>query len=40
MPKFEAKDQTPEAMIQIAETFTYGLGGQDLREHKEEDTDG
>lgn len=37
MPKVEVQDQTPEQMIQIAEMFTAGLGGTDLRE---ENTDG
>ena len=32
MPKFEKQDQTPDQMIQIAEMFTLGLGGSDLRE--------
>lgn len=32
MPKFEKQDQTPDQMIQIAQVFTVGLGGKDLRE--------
>lgn len=31
MPKFE-RQQTQDQMIQIAETITYSLGGQDLRD--------
>jgi hypothetical protein len=32
MPKFEKQDQTPDEMIQVAQMFTVGLGGKDLRE--------
>ena len=32
MPKFEKEDQTLEKMIQVAEMFTLGLGGSDLRD--------
>lgn len=32
MPKFEKGQQTPAQMLQIAEAFTYSLGGQDLRD--------
>ena len=31
MPKFERHNQTTEEMLQIAEMFTAGLGGTDLR---------
>ncbi len=32
MPKFEKQEQTTDHMLQVAEMFTAGLGGQDLRE--------
>lgn len=32
MPKFEKKEQTTDQMIQMAEMFTIGLGGKDLRD--------
>lgn len=36
MPVFEKQDQTPDQMVQIAEMFTLGLGGKDLRDPHEE----
>ena len=35
MPKFDKQDQTPDQMVQIAEMFTLGLGGKDLREEND-----
>ena len=31
MPKFEKQEQSTDQMIQLAEMFTAGMGGQDLR---------
>lgn len=39
LPVFEKQKQTPDQMLQIAEMFTVGLGGMDLRETSE-DKDG
>jgi len=35
MPKFEKEEQSVDSMLQIAQTLTIGLGGQDLREIQE-----
>jgi hypothetical protein len=32
MPKFEKENKSTDQMIQVAEMFTAGLGGQDLRD--------
>lgn len=32
MPRFEQEPQSPAQMVQIAEMFTAGLGGEDLRQ--------
>jgi hypothetical protein len=35
MPKFEKRNQTPDEMIQLAEMFTVGMGGVDLRDKED-----
>ena len=37
MPKFEQTKQTPDQMLQFAETMTIALGGKDLRKSTNED---